>query len=126
MLISSWEKKFPASRCRNPRGSEDCMEPPKVKTATSADRASAVDTVVLAFAADPMARWCWPDARQYLTGMPNFTMAFGGAAFTRDSAFCTENYAGAALWLPPVNIRMRTRSGRSWSRPSRRRFVATF
>jgi ribosomal protein S18 acetylase RimI-like enzyme len=77
------------------------MEAAKIKTATSADRASAVDTVVLAFAADPMARWCWPDARQYLTGMPNFTMAFGGAAFTRDSAFCTENYAGAALWLPP-------------------------
>lgn len=78
------------------------MAAPKVITATSANRASAVDTVVLAFAADPIARWCWPEARQYLAGMPSFTLAFAGAAFTHDTALCTENYAGAALWLPPT------------------------
>lgn len=77
------------------------MAVPKVITATSVDQASAVDTVVLAFAADPVARWCWPDARQYLAAFPGFTMAFGGAAFSHNSAHCTENYAGAALWLPP-------------------------
>ena len=77
------------------------MEAPKVKTATTADQDSAVDTVVLAFAADPIARWCWPDAHQYLAAMPRFTVAFGGAAFANGSAHCTEDYAGAALWLPP-------------------------
>jgi ribosomal protein S18 acetylase RimI-like enzyme len=77
------------------------VEVPKVKTATTADQDSAVDTVVLAFAADPVARWCWPDAHQYLTAMPRFTVAFGGAAFGHGSAHCTEDYAGAALWLPP-------------------------
>jgi ribosomal protein S18 acetylase RimI-like enzyme len=74
---------------------------PAVKTATTADQGFAVDTVVLAFAADPIARWCWPEAHQYLAGMPSFTLAFAGAAFTHDTALCTENYAGAALWLPP-------------------------
>jgi ribosomal protein S18 acetylase RimI-like enzyme len=80
---------------------EENVEVPKVKTATTADQDSAVDTVVLAFAADPIARWCWPDAHQYLTAMPRFTVAFGGAAFKHGSAHCTADYAGAALWLPP-------------------------
>jgi GNAT superfamily N-acetyltransferase len=77
------------------------MSETTVRTATSADQESAVDTVVLAFAADPIARWCWPDSRQYLTTMPSFTLAFGGRAFAHDSAHCTADCAGAALWLPP-------------------------
>ena len=72
-----------------------------VRAATPAEKASAVDTVVLAFAADPVARWCWPDSHQYLTHMPSFTLAFGGGAFSHNSAHCTEDYAGVALWLPP-------------------------
>ena len=78
------------------------MGVPTVRTATSNDEASAVDTVALAFAADPVARWCWPESRQYLTSMPDFTMAFGGGAFAHNSAHCTEDYSGAALWLPPT------------------------
>lgn len=77
------------------------METRKVRAATSADKVAAVDTVVLAFAADPVARWCWPDAHQYLTAMPKFATAFGGGAFAHGTAHCTEDHAGAALWLPP-------------------------
>ncbi len=55
----------------------------------------------LAFGGDPIARWCWPDSHQYLTSMPGFTWAFGGGAFAHESAFCTEDFGGAALWLPP-------------------------
>ena len=72
-----------------------------IRAATSAEEASAIGTVVLAFAADPIARWCWPDSHQYLKSMPRFTRAFGGGAFSHSSAFCTEDFAGAALWLPP-------------------------
>ena len=72
-----------------------------VRPASAAERAAAIDTIVLAFAADPVARWCWPDARAYLEHMPGFTEAFGGAAFARDSAYCTHDFSGAALWLPP-------------------------
>lgn len=74
---------------------------PTVRTMSTADEEPAVDTVVLAFAADPMARWSWPDSRQYLTTMPALVRAFGGRAFLHDSAHCTDGYAGAALWLPP-------------------------
>ena len=77
------------------------MTPPVVRAATPVDEASAIDTVVLAFAADPVARWCWPDPRQYLTSMPAFTRAFGGRAFVHRAAHCTDDCTGTALWLPP-------------------------
>jgi GNAT superfamily N-acetyltransferase len=68
---------------------------------TSVDEVQIVHTIVLAFADDPVARWCWPNAHQYLANMPAFTMAFGGAAFGHQGAHCTSDYCGAALWLPP-------------------------
>jgi len=72
-----------------------------VRTITAADEVRAIDTIVMAFAADPIARWCWPDSHQYLTSMPDFTRAFGGGAFLHNGAHSTDDYAGAALWLPP-------------------------
>jgi GNAT superfamily N-acetyltransferase len=72
-----------------------------VKTLTAADTVPAIDTIVLAFAADPMSRWSWPDAHQYLATMPRLARAFGGRAFAHGSAFGSADYAGVALWLPP-------------------------
>jgi ribosomal protein S18 acetylase RimI-like enzyme len=77
------------------------MAAPAIRTATSADEVSLLDTIVLAFSADPVARWCWPDSHQYLASMPAFTSAFGGGAFAHNSAHCTEDRSGVALWLPP-------------------------
>lgn len=72
-----------------------------VRAMTSADAAAGIDTIVLAFAADPVARWTWPQPRQYLASMPNLARAFGGNAFAHGSAYRTEDLAGVALWLPP-------------------------
>src|SRR5262245_49475817 len=77
------------------------MRVPTLRTTMAADEAAAIDTVVLAFAADPVARWCWPDPHKYLASMPSFTRAFGGGAFAHQAAFCSDDYAGVALWLPP-------------------------
>ncbi len=79
----------------------DPMETTRVRTVTSVDEAQLVHTIVAAFTADPVARWCWPNAHQYLANMPAFTLAFGGAAFAHQGAHCTDDYRGAALWLPP-------------------------
>jgi ribosomal protein S18 acetylase RimI-like enzyme len=68
---------------------------------TPADENSAAATVVLAFAADPMARWTWPQAHQYLAAMPRMVRAFGSKAFSNGSAWCTDDYVGVAMWLPP-------------------------
>lgn len=77
------------------------METPAIRIATQDDETAAIDTLVLAFAADPMSRWCWPHAHQHLMGMPIFTRAFGGAAFANGTAYCSEDRAGVGLWLPP-------------------------
>lgn len=77
------------------------MNSPTVRVMAAADKDPAAETIVLAFSADPMARWTWPHAHQYLAAMPRMVRAFGGKAFSNGSAFCTDNYAGAALWLPP-------------------------
>jgi ribosomal protein S18 acetylase RimI-like enzyme len=68
---------------------------------TPDDAVRAIDTIALAFVADPMTRWVWPQSHQYLSVMPTFVRAFGGAAFVRGGAFCSGDYAGAALWLAP-------------------------
>jgi ribosomal protein S18 acetylase RimI-like enzyme len=73
----------------------------EVLTASSNDVAPIVSTIELAFSADPMLRWSWPDAHEYLTVMPKFIEAFGGKAFQTHSAHCTRDRRGAALWLPP-------------------------
>ena len=59
------------------------------------------NTIVLGFAADPMARWVWPNSSEYLRMMPQFVRAFGGPAFEHGTAYITEAVRAAALWLPP-------------------------
>ena len=75
------------------------MISPVVRGLSKGDEASAIGTIVLAFAADPTARWTWPGSREFLDGMPRLVRAFGGNAFAHGGAIGTD--AGAALWLPP-------------------------
>jgi ribosomal protein S18 acetylase RimI-like enzyme len=72
-----------------------------IKAATASDEAPAIAVMVLAFSADPAARWTWPDPQQYLVHFPDFVRALGGKAFAHGSAYCQDGHAGAALWLPP-------------------------
>jgi len=74
---------------------------PTVKSAQRDDTQRVLDTLTLAFAADPAVRWMYPDVQQYLQYFPAFAQAFGGGAIARRTAFVSEGYSGAALWLPP-------------------------
>jgi hypothetical protein len=73
------------------------MTLPIVKTAIESDEASVIDTLKLAFVADPVT---WPDPQKYLSHYFSFAKAFGGKAFAYESAHYVGNYSGAALWLP--------------------------
>jgi hypothetical protein len=73
----------------------------KVRVMAAAEEDLAIETVMLAFAADPMARWTWPRAHQYLAAMPRMIRAFVSNAFSNGSALCTDDCAGTALWLLP-------------------------
>jgi len=77
------------------------MPAPIISNVTRTDGAQAIAVVVLAFSADPAARWTWPDPHQYLTHFPAFVEALGGKAFAHGGAHYVDDCAGAALWLPP-------------------------
>jgi GNAT superfamily N-acetyltransferase len=84
---------------------ETQIKQPVVKTnvyrAGPDDAGEAIDTIVLAFSADPQLRWLWPEADAYLAYAPQFFEAFGGNAFKSDTAFYTRDFSGVSLWLPP-------------------------
>jgi ribosomal protein S18 acetylase RimI-like enzyme len=61
----------------------------------------ALDVLVLAFAADPVERWLYPEARQYLTHFPEFLAAFGRKAFTHETVWQLGEFSAVAIWLPP-------------------------
>ena len=72
-----------------------------IHTATLSDKEHIIDTLVLAFSADPVERWLYPDPHAYLTNFPIFLTAFTAKTFESEKAYYVNGYAGAALWLPP-------------------------
>ena len=73
---------------------------PPVRAMTAEDEVAAIAIVALAFAADPVTRWTWPHAHQYLAAMPSFVRAFGGR-LSRRRRLLHGRTTGTALWLPP-------------------------
>jgi ribosomal protein S18 acetylase RimI-like enzyme len=78
---------------------EEAMSTVKETAPSEAQRA--VATLVLAFSADPVSRWAYPDPAQYLAHFPAVVQAFGGRAFAGGTGHQVDDFAGAALWLPP-------------------------
>ncbi len=74
---------------------------PSIRVVSADQRAVALNTVVTAFAADPLVRWIFPQADVYLTNAAQVYDNFGGAAFVAGTAFEIDNFAGVALWVPP-------------------------
>ncbi len=77
------------------------MNPPVVRSATEAERPNVIDVITLAFTADPLARWAVPDPTAYLESMTEIIDAFGCNGLPHGAAYVVDNFAGAALWLPP-------------------------
>ncbi|MEH6650576.1 MAG: N-acetyltransferase [Motiliproteus sp.] len=59
-----------------------------------------MSTILLGFSADPIERWLWPEAKDYLNCIPLYD-AFAGGAITAGSAYVTDNFESVALWFPP-------------------------
>lgn len=74
---------------------------PDIKPVAAPVAERAVSVITMAFAADPVARWMWPEADDYLSYFPEFTRLFGGPSFAHATAHHTDDFSGAALWVPP-------------------------
>lgn len=75
--------------------------PPVVSVVTEAGREAAEAVVVMGFSTDPVARWMYPGAQEYLTHFLAFINALAGKSFDARSAYAAADFSGAALWLPP-------------------------
>lgn len=84
-----------------PKPPDDKNPTKTVKDTSPSDAERAVAVIGLAFAADPAARWTFPDALTYLTHFPAMVRAFSGHAFAQGTAYHIDGFAGAALWLAP-------------------------
>jgi GNAT superfamily N-acetyltransferase len=72
-----------------------------VGAAAPGDRDRAIATLELAFAADPVMRWFWPDPSVYRRTFSTFVRAISGAAFERGTAMWLDDGRAVALWLSP-------------------------
>jgi ribosomal protein S18 acetylase RimI-like enzyme len=61
----------------------------------------AVAALVLAFEADPVARWMYRTPDQYLLHIPRLFRALGAGSFETGAAYCAADGGGAAIWFPP-------------------------
>ena len=77
------------------------MHAHQVVPAHPADYDRSIASLVAAFIADPFIRWMFPDPKQYLDYFPRVLKYFAGEAFEHSSAYRSNDFAGAALWLPP-------------------------
>jgi len=75
--------------------------PIEIHSATPDQAAETVACVVAAFISDPLVRFAWPAAHQYLDAMPRAVRAFAGASFDHRAADTAAGFCGAGLWLPP-------------------------
>ena len=78
------------------------MKSANVVTVTGdADVDRAIATLVLAFGADPVARWIYDDPDHYLRHIPRLFRALGTSSFAAGAAQRTSDGLGVALWLLP-------------------------
>jgi hypothetical protein len=73
----------------------------RVAAAQPTDIEPLISVMVLAFAADPVARWMYRDPERYLAYFGRFIRAFAGKAFSTGTASRIDGNLGGALWLPP-------------------------
>jgi len=67
----------------------------------TSEQARVVSVQLMAFSADPVMRWLFPEAHDYTQSFPRFVRAFCSPAFEQGTIHVAGNFWGAALWLAP-------------------------
>ena len=75
--------------------------PIEINTVERAQAQAVLDVLTLAFVADPVFRYFWPRASDYLQSAPRLAMARGERGFDHGTVAMTSDGGAAAMWLPP-------------------------
>ena len=67
----------------------------------SADASRAVAAITSGFIADPVIRWMFPEAHDYLESFPKMLYLLAAPAFEDGTVYADENFGAAAIWLAP-------------------------
>ncbi|MBE9029007.1 GNAT family N-acetyltransferase [filamentous cyanobacterium LEGE 11480] len=73
----------------------------RIRTAKKTDQKYIIAAMLLAFDHNPLMRWIYPDAYQYLHHFPHLIQNTISSTFDCRTADMIQGYSGAALWLPP-------------------------
>ncbi|HWD68302.1 MAG TPA: GNAT family N-acetyltransferase [Caulobacteraceae bacterium] len=77
------------------------MTEDEIHIAGEDEREALLAILTVAFAADPPTRFIWKTPEGFLSAFPRLATAMGGRAFDQGTAFIRDDFAAAALWLPP-------------------------
>ncbi|WP_045214908.1 GNAT family N-acetyltransferase [Desulfonatronovibrio magnus] len=76
------------------------MNIPGIRKVLPEDEKALYEMMILAFSADPIVRWSFPDPSVYVKVMPFISRYFGGRSVEHGSAFCFQDYTGLVQVLP--------------------------
>ena len=65
------------------------------------ERNRATATLLLAFSADPVMRWMYPEPERYVASFPALLLAFGGQSFTDETVWRLGDFVAVGLWMRP-------------------------
>jgi ribosomal protein S18 acetylase RimI-like enzyme len=77
------------------------MTPTEIRAADKSEVEAVLDTLTLAFCADPIVRYWWRRPTDHLYWYRRLVMAMGARGFDHGAVSVTANMEAAAVWLPP-------------------------
>ena len=77
------------------------MHEPPIRSASRSEASALLDTLTVAFVADPVFRYWWSEASSFLRAWPAFALAMGEQAFNHDTALIYGSNNAISIWLPP-------------------------
>ncbi len=77
------------------------FDPLEIRVATRPDEEQVAATITLAFSADPIVRWIFPNPLLRLRTFMKLVGLYGGPALDHGSAHVIGDFSAVALWLPP-------------------------
>ena len=75
----------------------------QVETVAGSESDRALATLASAFIADPLFRWAYPDAENYLKAFPRLVAAYCGSGIADGTAWTVADFGGVSIWLSPGN-----------------------
>jgi len=79
-------------------------ELPVISTIGAKDTEKTLATLTAAFVADPLFRWAYPSADNYLDAFPQLIRAYCGSGIGDGTAYSDAVFGGACIWLSPGHV----------------------